>query len=428
MKYAKIRYTDVRLLVENSFKDALKRVYMDRRLIYMDHAATTPLHPDVLEAMLPYFNRNFGNPSGIYRLARESRVAVEESRSSVAQILGCKPREVMFTSGGTESDNAALKGAALALRDRGNHIITSAIEHHAVLHTCKYLEKSGYDVTYLPVDRYGLVSVDDLETAITDKTILMSIMLANNEIGTIEPLSELTGLVRSKAKGGYIVFHTDAVQGAGALDLDVDRLGVDMLSLSAHKFQGPKGMGVLYIKEGTRFVPQQTGGAQEDSRRAGTENVTGIVGTAKALQLASESRESNAAHCQRLRDRLIKGILSTISETYLNGHPTLRLPNNVNVSFKYIEGESVLLNLDLKGVAASSGSACATGEQDPSHVLLAIGLEPDVAHSTLRFTVGPVNTEEEVDYVLNVLPDIVNKLRLMSPIANVQEQTGGANV
>ena len=401
---------------------------MKQKLIYMDHAATTPVYPAVLETMLPYFTRNFGNPSGIYGIALEARKAIGAARATVATVLGCKPTEIIFTSGGTESDNAALKGTAFALKEKGNHIITSAIEHHAVLNTCRSLEKSGFEVTYLPVDRFGLVSIDDLEKAITDKTILISIMLANNEIGTIEPILEFTRLVKDKAKKQDILFHTDAVQGPGALDLDVDKLGVDMLSLSAHKFQGPKGVGILYLREGTPFSPQQMGGAQEDHRRAGTENVAGIMGAAAALELACSNRESNSQHCQMLRDRLIDGILTRIEGTSLNGHPTLRLPNNANISFRYIEGESILLNLDLLGVAASSGSACASEDEDPSHVLLAIGLPPEQAHGSIRFTLGRANTDEDIDYVLSILPGIVERLRAMSPLAAVAELNRGDNV
>lgn len=401
---------------------------MERKTVYMDHAATTPVHPSVLEAMLPYFSRSYGNPSGIYGIGQEARKAVDEARATVSSILGCRPSEVIFTSGGTESDNAALKGAAFALKEEGNHIITSTIEHHAVLNTCQYLEKVGFEVTYLPVDQFGMVNIEDLEKAITDKTVLISIMLANNEIGTIEPVSEFAKLAKANAKHNRILFHTDAVQGASALDLDVDKLGVDMLSLSAHKFHGPKGMGVLYLREGTRFIPQQTGGAQEGNRRAGTENVAGIVGTAAALRLAAENREASSRHCQRLRDRLIEGILTRIEDTYLNGHPTLRLPNNANISFRYVEGEAILLNLDLQGVAASSGSACTAGTEEPSHVLLATGISPEMAHSSLRFSVGPANTDDEIEYVLSVLPGIVERLRAMSPLVAARERNGGNDV
>jgi len=395
---------------------------LKHKLIYMDHAATTSVHPKVLEAMLPYFSQIYGNPSSIYSIAQEARKALDEARANVSSVFGCKPGEVVFTSGGSESDNAALKGAAFALKKEGNHIITSAIEHHAVLHTCHDLEEFGFKVTYLPVDRSGLVSAADLEKAITDKTILVSIMLANNEIGTIEPVAEFAGLVKAKAKQRRIVFHTDAVQGVGALDLDVNKLGIDMLSLSAHKFQGPKGVGVLYMRKGTPFVPQQTGGAQENNRRAGTENIPGIVGTAVALKMAADNRESNSRYCQRLRERLFDGIMSRIGEVYLNGHPTQRLPNNLNLSFQYVEGESILLHLDLLGIAASSGSACTTGSNDPSHVLVATKLPEELAHGSLRFTVGTDNTDEDVDYVLSVLPGIVQRLREMSPLTGATAQ------
>ncbi len=395
---------------------------MKHKFIYMDHAATTSVHPKVLESMLPYFSQIYGNPSSIYSIAQEARKALDEARANVSSVFGCKPGEVIFTSGGSESDNAALKGAAFALKKEGNHIITSAIEHHAVLHTCHDLEEFGFKVTYLPVDRLGLVSAADLEKAITDKTILVSIMLANNEIGTIEPVAEFARLVKAKAKQRKIVFHTDAVQGVGALDLDVNKLGVDMLSLSAHKFQGPKGVGILYMRKGTPFVPQQTGGAQENSRRAGTENIPGIVGTAVALKMAADNRESNSRYCQGLRERLFDGIMSRIGEVYLNGHPAQRLPNNLNLSFQYVEGESILLHLDLLGIAASSGSACTTGSNDPSHVLVATRLPEELAHGSLRFTVGTDNTDEDVDYVLSVLPGIVQRLREMSPLTGATAQ------
>jgi len=390
-----------------------------RPLVYLDHAATTPVHPKVLEVMLPYFSQKYGNPSSIYTLAQEARKAVDDSRETVADILGCRPNEIVFTSGGTEADNAAIKGAAFSTKQTGNHIITSSIEHHAVLHTCQFLERFGFEVTYLPVDEYGLVNVDDLARAITDKTILITIMLANNEVGTIEPVPEIARVAKERAKalGTNIIVHTDAVQGAGALDLNVNRLGVDMLSLSSHKFYGPKGVGILYLRRGTPFMPQQSGGAQERHRRAGTENTAGIVGTAVALKLIVEDMEHNRQHCQRLRDRFIEGITAKITRAHLNGHPTLRLPNNVNFSFDYVEGESILLNLDFAGVAASSGSACTSASLEPSHVLTAMGIDAQRAHGSLRLTVGSDNTEEEIDYVLSILPGIIDKLRAMSPLA-----------
>ncbi|MBE0481508.1 MAG: cysteine desulfurase NifS [Dehalococcoidia bacterium] len=397
-----------------------------KRQVYMDHSATTPVDPRVMEAMQPYFSTVFGNPSGIYEMAREAKHAIDSAREDVAEVLGCSPDEVVFTSGGTESDNTAIKGAAFALKRDGNQIITTPIEHRAVLYTCEYLERFGFEVRYVPVDGYGLVDPAELEKTITGKTTVVSIMLANNEIGTIEPVTELARVV--KRKDPNIVFHTDAVQCAGTLDINVDRLGVDMLSLSAHKFYGPKGMGVLYIRSGTPFIPQQRGGGHERHRRAGTENVPGIVGTAAALKLAAENMESSSLRLEKLRDRLAKGILTRIEDTGLNGHPTLRLPNNVNVSIEDVEGESILVNLDREGVACSSGSACAAGSDDPSHVLLAIGLSPVTAHGSIRFSLGAGNTEEDVDHVLAVLPPIVEKLRAMSPLAAARARRRGANV
>ncbi len=392
-----------------------------RRFIYMDNAATTPVRPEVLEAMLPYFTESYGNPSSIYSLAQESRKAVDESRERVAKVLGCRASEVLFTSGGTESDNTAIRGAAMALWPTGNHIITTAIEHHAVLHTCHYMENLGFKVTYLPVDQYGMVSLEDVAKALTDQTVLVSVMLANNEIGTIQPVAEIAKLVKARARtmARTIVVHTDAVQGAGFLDLNVRDMGVDMLSLSSHKFHGPKGSGVLYLRRGTPFTPQQVGGSQERQRRAGTENVPGIVGTAVALTLAAQEREWQARHCTSLRDRLIYGLQERVEWAYLNGHPTQRLPNNVNFCFEHVEGEPVLLGLDFAGVAASSGSACTSASLEPSHVLVAIGRTAELAQSSLRLTLGRDNTLEEVDHVLSVLPDIVKKFRAMPSLSKV---------
>ena len=391
------------------------------RMVYMDHAATTPVRSEVMEAMLPYFTHRFGNASSLYTLAQESRRAVDESRELVARVLGCRTSEVVFTSGGSESDNTALKGAALALKQTGNHIITTSIEHHAVLHTCQYLEDTGFRVTYLPVDRDGLVDTEDVLKAVTDETIFVSVMLANNEIGTIQPVADMARGVKEIAKklGRTIVFHTDAVQAAGFMDIDVNALGVDMLSLSSHKFYGPKGVGVLYVRRSTPFTPQQFGGAQERQRRAGTENVPGIVGAAVALRLASEERESSSEHCLRLRDSLIQGIQERIERVHLNGHPTLRLPNNVNFSFDGVEGEPILLGLDFAGTAASSGSACTSGALEPSHVLLALGLPADLAQASLRLTLGKDNTQEDVEHVLRVLPELVGRLRAMPSLSHV---------
>ena len=392
------------------------------KIVYMDHAATTSVRQEVLAAMLPYFGDSFGNPSSIYTLAQEARQAVDESRESVAGVLGARTSEVVFTSGGTESDNAALKGVAFALRHLGNHIITTSIEHHAVLHTCHQLEQFGFEVTYLPVDRYGLIDPDDVARAVNERTILASVMLANNEIGTIEPVSEIGRILKEEARrrDQTIVFHTDAVQGAGFLDLDVKSLGVDLLSLSAHKLHGPKGVGVLYIRRGTPFEPQHMGGGQERQRRSGTENVPGIVGMAEALRLASEEREWAAAHCADLRDKTITGIQDVVERAYLNGHPTRRLPNNVNICFESVEGEPILLGLDFAGICASSGSACSSASLEPSHVLIAIGRTADLAQGSLRITLGRDNTQDDVDYLLDVLPGLVSRLRAMPSLSAVE--------
>jgi cysteine desulfurase len=388
-------------------------------LVYMDHAATTSVRTEVLEAMLPHFSELYGNPSSLYTLAQESRKAVDESREAVAEILSCRASEAIFTSGGTEADNTALMGAAMALRPTGNHIVTTSIEHHAVLHACHYLENLGFEITYLPVDRYGMVDLRDLDWAINERTVVVSMMLANNEIGTILPVAEAARLVKARANkmGRTIAFHTDAVQGAGYLDISVEALGVDMLSLSAHKFHGPKGSGILYVKRGTPFTPQMIGGGQERQRRAGTENVPGIVGTAVALQLATEERESLSQYTQCLRERLINGVQQRVERAYLNGHPTQRLPNNVNFSFEFVEGESIVQGLDFAGVAVSSGSACTSASLEPSHVLIAIGLTAELAQSSLRLTLGRGTTDEDVDYVLEILPDLVKKLRAMPSLS-----------
>jgi len=380
--------------------------------IYLDNAATTAVAPEVLEAMLPYFTQVYGNPSSIHATGREARKAVDAARKQVAAAIGANPQEIYFTAGGSESDNWAIKGAALANQAKGNHIITSSIEHHAVLHTCQWLEKNGFEVTYLPVDEYGRVRVEDVEKAITDKTILITIMAANNEIGTIEPIAEIGKLAREKK----ILFHTDAVQAVGAIPVDVNEWNVDMLSMSGHKFHGPKGIGALYIRKGVRIETYMHGGAQERAKRAGTENLAGIVGMGKAIELAVANLESNAARLTAMRDRMIEGILAAIPECRLNGHPTERLPNNVNVSVRYIEGEALLLRLDLAGISGSSGSACTSGSLDPSHVLLAIGLPHEIAHGSLRLSLGTDSKESDVDAVLTELPKIVKLLRDMSPL------------
>lgn len=381
--------------------------------IYMDHAATTAVAPGVVEAMLPYFAEKYGNASSVHGFGREAQQAMENARKTVADILDAGPEEVIFTSCGTESDNLAIRGVAFAQQKRGNHIITSPVEHHAVGHTCEQLrQRFGFEVTYVPVDKYGRVDPDAVGRAITDRTVLITIMYANNEVGTIQPIAEIGRLAGAKG----IPFHTDAVQAGGTLDLNVNTLNVDLVSLSAHKFYGPKGVGILYQRRGTPLLPMQTGGGHERGRRAGTENIPYIVGLATALELAHQSRESNNARIAGLRERLISGVLSSISDAYLTGHPTERLPNSASFVFRGIEGEAILLSLDLMGVAASSGSACTSGATEPSHVLTSIGLPVDICHGSLRLTLGNDNAPQDVDYVLSVLPNIVRKLRAMSPV------------
>lgn len=382
------------------------------RKVYLDNAATTALSPGVLEAMLPYFTQYYGNPSSVHAFGREAKQGLDKARDQVAKALHCEPSEVIFTGCGTESDNTVLLGVAQRYGDKGKHIITTNVEHHAILHTCEYLEKQGYSVTYLPVDQDGLVTAEQVAAAIRPDTILVSIMFANNEVGTIMPIQEI-GVV-CKEKG--VLFHTDAVQAVGHIPVDVQAMHIDMLSLSAHKFHGPKGVGALYCRKGIRLPSYIMGGAQERGRRAGTENVAGIVGLGAAIQLATEQLEENRAKMTALRDRLMTGIQARISEVKLNGHPTNRLPNNVNFSFKYIEGESILLMLDMNGIAASSGSACTSGSLDPSHVLLALGLPHEIAHGSVRLTLGDETTEEDIDYTINVLEKTVARLRAMSPL------------
>ena len=382
-----------------------------QQTVSLDHAATTPLRPEVIEAMAPFWAQRAGNPSSVYQWGREARRAVDDAREVVAAVLGARPQEIIFTSGGTESDNAAIKGVAFANQGRGRHIITSAIEHHAVLHTCAWLEQFGFRTTYLPVDRFGRVDPAAVAAAITDETVLISIMYANNEVGTIEPLAEIGRIARARK----IPFHTDAVQAGGALDLNVNRLGVDLLSLSGHKFYGPKGVGVLYVRAGTRWQPQQQGGAQERDRRAGTENTAGIAGLATALRLATAEQDAANAAARDLRDRLIAGVLERIPRCELSGHPELRLPNNASFVFHHVEGESILLSLDMQNIAASSGSACTSGALEPSHVIAALGFPPEIARGSLRLTVGRENTRAEIDRVLDVLPQAIASLRAMSP-------------
>lgn len=383
-----------------------------KKNIYMDNAATTAVKKEVLDEMIPFFTEGFGNPSSVYSLGSRSKKAVEDSREKIAKAIGAEKREMFFTGSGSEADNWAIKGIAYGNASKGNHIITTKIEHHAVLHTCEYLEKKGFDITYLDVDQYGLIDLEQLKESITDKTILITIIFANNEIGTIQPIKEIGEI----AKENGIYFHTDAVQAIGHIEIDVKELNIDLLSMSAHKFYGPKGIGALYIKQGVKIDPIISGGGQERNKRAGTENVPSIVGMAKAIEIAYEKLEANNEKLEKLRDSLIKKIQANIKHTKLNGHPTLRLPGNVNISFEFIEGEALLLSLDFEGIAGSSGSACTSGSLDPSHVLLAIGLSHEVAHGSLRLSLGDNNSEEELDYVVEKLIKIVERLRNMSPL------------
>ncbi len=392
--------------------------------IYLDHAATTPLDPRVLEAMMPYLTTAWGNPSSLYAEAQDARRGLDSARATIAGILGCRPNDLIFTAGGSESDNLALRGAAWAARraGRGDHIITSAIEHHAVLHTTERLEQAGYRVTYLGVDGEGFIDISELQDAVGDDTILVSVMYVNNEAGTVEPLAEAVRAVKEKNR--KTVFHTDAVQAAGILDLDVDSLGVDLLSLAAHKFYGPKGVGALYVRPRTPLFPQQLGGAQEKNRRAGTENVAGVFGMAASLQLAYDEFDSRTAHYRDLRDRLLFGVPERVPNVHVTGpqpssaHPEAlegRAANNASFCFEYIEGEPILIALDLAGVACSSGSACTTGSLEPSHVLTAMGVPEDLARGSMRLTVGASNTRDQIEYFLETLPGIVSRLRSLSP-------------
>ena len=380
---------------------------------YMDYSATTYVKPEVLDAMMPFFTEKFGNPSSFYGISRETKMAVDNARAQVAKAINCDPNEVYFTGGGSEADNWAIKGIATAHMKKGNHIITTKIEHHAVLHTCEFLEKFGFEVTYLDVNEEGFVDLKQLEEAITDKTILVSIMFANNEIGTIQPIKEIGALCREKK----VLFHTDAVQAVGSVPVDVKEMNIDLLSLAGHKLYGPKGIGALYIRRGVRIDNLIHGGGQERGRRAGTENIPGVVGLGKAIEIATENIEENRARLTVLRDKLIDGILERIPYARLNEpRGDKRLPGNSNISFEFIEGESILLSLDFEGICASSGSACTSGSLDPSHVLLAIGLPHEKAHGSLRTTLGAASTEEDVEKLLNELPPIIERLRNMSPL------------
>ena len=380
--------------------------------IYLDYAATTPTDPEVVKEMLPYFTNIFGNPSSIHTCGQETQGAMEVARTKLANVINAHDEEIVFTSGGTEADNFAIKGVAYANEKKGNHIITSSIEHHAVLETCKFLESRGFRTTYLPVDEYGLIDPGDVLKAITDKTIMISIMHANNEIGTIEPIAEISKI--SREAGIYL--HTDAVQTTGRIPIDVDALGVDLLSMSAHKLYGPKGIGALYVRRGTKMVSFMHGGGQERRRRATTQNIPGIIGFCKALELAVEGMDAEVSRLTHLRDKLTNSLLEKIDDSRLNGHPTKRLPNSVNISIQFVEGESMCLNLDMEGICASTGSACSSGSLEPSHIILALGVSPERAHGSLGFTLGKWTIEEDIDRVLEALPRVVTRLRAMSPL------------
>ncbi|KPL01629.1 MAG: cysteine desulfurase [candidate division Zixibacteria bacterium SM23_73_2] len=380
--------------------------------IYLDHSATTPVNPKVLEAMLPYYKEHFGNPSSIHEFGKVAKAALEEAREKIAELFNCSPYEIYFTSGGTESDNLAIKGVAFANKNKGKHVITSKIEHHAVLESCKYLKREGYQITHLPVDRFGFVDPDDLKKNIREDTILVTIMHANNETGTIEPIEELAKI--AKEKGVY--FHTDAVQSAGKIPIDVEKLPIDLASISGHKIYGPKGVGAIYIRKGTRITPLSHGGHHERSRRAGTENIPGIVGLGEAVKIAFKDMDKYNEHLKNLSVTFLKKLKETINDIQLNSHPEKRISSTLNISFKGVEGESIILSLDMKGVAVASGSACTSGSLEPSHVLSAMGIEPAIAQSSIRFGFGRDNTLEDVDYVISVLPEIIQRLRSMSPI------------
>jgi len=385
---------------------------LNKDIIYLDHAATTPADLEVVKAMQPYFSLKFGNPSTIYNIGREARAVLDQARDDVSSFIGANHSEIIFTSGGTESDNLALIGAAFANEKKGNHIITTGIEHHAIIEPLKFLEKRGFEVSYIPVDKYGLVDVQDIEKAISEKTILITIMHANNEIGTIQPIAQIGKIAKEKG----VIFHTDAVQSIGSIPVNVDELGVDLLSMSAHKFYGPKGTGALYVRKGTRLISHMLGGDQERRRRAGTENVAGIVGMAKAIDIAAKRINADASQISALRDKLINNMLEKVEESSLNGHPAKRLPNNANIAFRYVEGESMLLNLDAQNIYVSTGSACSSSTLEASHVLLGIGLSHEEAHGSIRFTLGRSTTAEQIDTVVEKMSQIVERLRMMSPL------------
>lgn len=384
------------------------------RQVYLDYSATTPVKKEVLDTMLPYFTEIYGNPSSLYSVSAPSKEAIAVARGQVASLINAEPKEIFFTSGGTEADNWAIMGVADALKKKGNHIITTKIEHHAVLHTCEYLEKRGYDITYLDVDAEGRVNPADLENAITDKTILISVMFVNNEVGTVEPIKELAAI----AKEHKILFHTDAVQALGNVDIDVKELGVDLMSMSGHKIYGPKGIGALYIRKGVRLSNHMHGGAQESKKRAGTENLAGIVGFGKAAELAKDHLAEHIQHCSQLRNYLIEQVQANLEDVYVNGSMEHRHPGNANLTFEYIEGEAMLLYLDMHGISVSTGSACSSASLTPSHVLTALGVPVERIHGTLRMTVGDMTTKEDIDYVVEALVKVVNKLREISSVSS----------
>jgi len=385
----------------------------DMRQIYLDHNATTPVSKEVLDAMMPYFSEEYGNASSVYSMGQKARQKIDESRELIGNALGTEATDIIFTSGGTESNNFAIKGVAMANLNKGRHVITSSIEHPAVLEPCRFIEKElGFDVTYLPVDKYGVVDPDELKDSIRKDTILISVMFANNETGTIQPIKEIAKI----AHGNKIYFHTDAVQVLGKLPIDVEELGVDLCSFSGHKVYGPKGIGAMYLRKGVNIVPFQHGGHHERNKRAGTENVPGIVGFGKAVEIASRDMKKNDAYLKKLTKKMWEGLSKELKEIYLNGHPENRLPSTLNISFRYIEGESMVLNFDMKGIYASTGSACTSGSLEPSHVLTAMGVSPDMAQGSVRFSFGYENTEEDIDYCLAEIPPIVEKLRKMSPL------------
>lgn len=384
-----------------------------KRIVYLDNNATTPVDPLVLEAMLPYYKQEYGNASGIYSKGQSAKIAIEKARTVIGEALGTEPVDIIFVSGGTEADNFAIKGVAYSYQNKGRHIITTKVEHSAVLKTCQYLEKNGFSVTYLDVDKTGLVSPEDVKNAITDRTILATVMHSNNEVGTVQPIQAIADICKEKG----VLFHTDAVQSFGKIPLDVEKMGVDLLSLSAHKIYGPKGIGILYVRKKVGLMPMMHGGPHERKLRAGTENVPLIVGFGKAVEIAVKNMSEEPDRIRNLRDMLHQGLLSSLTHLHLNGHPTQRLPGVLNIGFEYVEGESIILNFDMKGICASTGSACTSGSLEPSHVLTAMGVDPVISQGSVRFSVGRMNTEKDIKYCIKVIPPIIKRLREMSPLS-----------